>query len=58
VLAFGCFIPFATLAIGAALGSYFGGVRGGYLGAAAGLTAGIVVVAAGFVLLNKVRRVD
>jgi hypothetical protein len=58
VLAFGCFIPFATLAIGAALGSYFGDVRGGYWGAAAGLVAGIVVVTAGFVLLNKVQRSD
>jgi hypothetical protein len=56
MLAVGCFIPFVLLAIGAGLGSYLGDIRGGYLGAAAGLGAGIVIVAAGFLLLNKARR--
>jgi hypothetical protein len=55
MLAVGCFIPFVLLAIGAGLGSYLGDIRGGYLGAAAGLGAGIVIVAAGFLLLNKAR---
>ena len=58
MLAFGCLFPFATLAIGAALGSYLGDVRGGYCGAAAGLAAGILIVTAGFVLLNRARRSD
>jgi hypothetical protein len=56
MLAVGCFIPFVLLAIGAGLGSYLGDIRGGYLGAAAGLGVGIVIVAAGFLLLNKARR--
>jgi hypothetical protein len=55
MLAVGCFIPFVLLAVGAGVGSYFGDIHGGYLGAAAGLAAGIVIVAAGFLLLNKAR---
>ncbi len=55
MLAIGCFIPFTTLAIGAGVGSYLGDVRGGYQGAAAGLLGGILIVAAGFRLLQKVR---
>jgi hypothetical protein len=58
MLALGCFIPFVTLAIGAVLGSFLGDIRGGYLGAAAGLAAGILIVAAGFTVLNRVRRSD
>jgi hypothetical protein len=58
MLALGCFIPFVTLAIGAVLGSFLGDIRGGYLGAAAGLAAGILLVAAGFALLNRARRSD
>jgi hypothetical protein len=56
MLAVGCFIPFVLLAVGAGLGSYLGDIRGGYLGAAAGLAAGIVIVAVGFLMLNKARR--
>jgi hypothetical protein len=56
MLAVGCFIPFATLAIGAGVGSYLGDVRGGYWGAAAGLVAGVVIVAAAFALLARTRR--
>jgi hypothetical protein len=58
MLALGCFIPFVTLAVGAVLGSFLGDIRGGYWGAAAGLVAGILIVAAGFTLLDKARRID
>ncbi len=58
MLAVGCIIPFATLAIGAVLGSFFGDIRGGYWGAAAGLASGILIVGAGFALLNRARRSD
>jgi uncharacterized spore protein YtfJ len=56
MLAVGCFIPFVLLAVGAGLGSYLGDIRGGYLGAAAGLAAGVLIVAVGFLLLNRARR--
>jgi hypothetical protein len=56
MLAIGCFIPVVTLIIGAGLGSYIGDVRGGYWGAGAGLGVGILIVAAGFMLLDRVRR--
>jgi hypothetical protein len=55
VLAVGCFIPFALLAIGAALGSYLGADRGGYWGAAAGFGAGIILVGAAFLVLERIR---
>ncbi len=55
MLAVGCFIPFVLLAVGAGLGSYLGDIRGGYLGAAAGLGAGILIVATGFLMLNRAR---
>ncbi len=55
MLAVGCLIPFVLLAAGAGLGSYLGDIRGGYLGAAAGLGAGILIVAAGFLMLNRAR---
>jgi hypothetical protein len=58
MLAVGCFIPVVLLAVGAGVGSYLGDVRGGYLGAAAGLAAGVVIVAAGFLVLNKARSRD
>jgi hypothetical protein len=56
MLALGCFIPFVTLIVGAGLGSYIGDVRGGYWGAGAGLAAGLLIVAAGFGILDRVRR--
>lgn len=56
MLAVGCFLPFATLTIGAILGSYMGSIRGGYWGAGAGLGVGLLVVVAGFAMLSRVRK--
>ena len=56
VLAVGCLIPFALLAVGAAVGSYVGNINGGYWGAGAGFVAGLVLVAAGFVLVDRGRN--
>lgn len=56
MLALGCFIPFATIGIGAVLGSYLGSERGGYWGAAAGLGAGALIVAVGLLIFSRVRR--
>jgi hypothetical protein len=53
VLAVGCLIPFALLAVGAAVGSYIGNINGGYWGAGVGFLAGLLVVVAGFVLIDR-----
>jgi hypothetical protein len=58
MLAVGCLIPFATLAIGAAVGSYFGAVHGGYWGAGIGFGVGILAAVAGFVVLDRARAGD
>jgi len=56
VLAVGCLIPFALLAVGAAAGSYIGNISGGYWGAGAGFAAGLLLVAVGFVLVDRSRN--
>ena len=56
MLAVGCLIPFALLAVGAALGSYLGNINGGYWGAGAGFAAGLLLVVAGFVLVDRSRN--
>jgi hypothetical protein len=56
VLAVGCLIPFALLAVGAAVGSYLGNINGGYWGAGAGFVAGLLIVVAGFVLIDRSRN--
>jgi hypothetical protein len=58
MLAIGCFIPFATLAIGAVVGSYLGAVHGGYWGAGIGFGVGLVIAVAGVIVLDRASAGD
>lgn len=56
MLAVGCLVPFAMLALGAAIGSYEGGVHGGYWGAGVGGCGGILLAVIGFFVVERLRR--
>jgi hypothetical protein len=58
MLAIGCLIPFATLAIGAVVGSYLGAIHGGYWGAGIGFGVGILIAVAGVIVLDRARAGD
>jgi hypothetical protein len=49
-------VPFAMLALGAAIGSYEGGVHGGYWGAGVGGCGGILLAVIGFFVVERLRR--